>query len=62
MAETNQAVRVGVAGQQRQRGFAVVGAQRVIPGRAQELQQGIEALKDRGTALDDGGADLDDSA
>ena len=59
VSESDQAVGIGVAGQQRQRGLAVVGSQRVVPGRAEQLQVSIEALKDRGAALDDRRADLD---
>jgi hypothetical protein len=54
MAEPDQAIGVGVAGQQRQRGLAVVGSQRLVPGRSEQLQLGVKALKDRSAALDEG--------
>ena len=62
LSEPDQAGGVGVAGQYRQSGFAVVRAERVVPGRAEQLELGVEALEHRGTAFHDRGPDLHDPA
>jgi hypothetical protein len=60
MPETDKAVRVGIAGQQRQCGLAIVRPQGVIPTRPERFQLGVKALQNSGAALDNRGADLDD--
>src|ERR1700754_906781 len=52
LAEPDHRVRISVTGQKFQRGVAVVRAEYRIPGRAEELDEGVEASLNRGAALD----------